>query len=65
VAQDNQMDLRFANLKGKTVQAQFDGGTVTSDAGALLLREVDRRTGIVDRVVGPLCEWRDPALRRA
>ena len=58
--QDNQMDLSFANLKGKKVQAQFDGGTVTSDAGALLLREVDRRTGIVDRVVGALREWRDP-----
>ena len=58
--QDSQMDLSFANLKGKTVQAHFDGGTVTSDAGALFLREVDRRTGIVDRVVGALREWRDP-----
>ena len=25
--QDSQMDLSFANLKGKTVQAHFDGGT--------------------------------------
>ena len=58
--QDSQMGLSFANLKGKTVQAHFDGGTVTSDAGALLLREIDRRTGIVDRVVGALSEWRDP-----
>ncbi len=58
--QDSQMGLSFANLKGKTVRAHFDGGTVTSDAGALLLREVDRRTGIVDRVVGALGEWRDP-----
>ena len=41
--QDSQMGLSFANLKGKTVQAHFDGGTVTSDAGALLLREIDRR----------------------
>jgi len=60
VEQDSQMGLSFANLKGKTVQAHFDGGTVTSDAGALLLREIDRRTGIVDRVVGALGEWRDP-----
>jgi len=58
--QDSQMDLSFANLKGKKIQAHFDGGAVTSDAGALLLREVDRRTGIVDRVVGALREWRDP-----
>ena len=58
--QDSQMDLSFANLKGKKIQAHFDGGTVTSDAGVLFLREVDRRTGIVDRVVGALRDWRDP-----
>lgn len=58
--EDSQMGLSFANLGGKKVQADFEGGTLTSDAGALLLREVDRRTGIVDRVVGALREWRDP-----
>lgn len=58
--EDSQMGLTFANLKGKKVEACFDAGTVTSDAGALLLREVDRRTGIIDRVVGALREWRDP-----
>jgi hypothetical protein len=60
VPEDSQMDLSFANLKGKKVQAGFDAGAVTTDAGALLLREVDRRTGIVDRVVGALRDWRDP-----
>ena len=25
----------------------FDGGTITSDAGGLLLREVEKRTGII------------------
>ena len=58
--QDSQTVLSFANLHSKKVEADFDGGTLTSDAGALLLREVDRRTGIVDRVVGALREWRDP-----
>ena len=27
----------------------FDGGDITSDAGGLLLREVERRTGIIQR----------------
>ena len=58
--EDSQMGLTFANLKGKKIRAGFDAGTVTTDGGALLLREVDRRTGIVDRVVGALSEWRDP-----
>ena len=58
--QDSQPALCFATLKGKKVQADFDGGTVTSDAGALLLRAVDRHTGLVDRLVGALRDWRDP-----
>jgi hypothetical protein len=54
------MVLSYATLGGKKLQADFEGGTLTSDAGALLLREVDRRTGIVDRLVSALHEWRDP-----
>jgi hypothetical protein len=29
------------------VKARFDGGKITSDAGVLLLREVEQRTGLV------------------
>ena len=58
--QDSQMGFSFANLGGKKVEGAFDGGMITSDAGALLLREVDRHTGIIDRVVGALRAWRDP-----
>ena len=58
--QDSQEELTFANVGGKKVQARFDGGTVTSNAGALILRAVDRCTGIVDRVVDALSDWRDP-----
>ena len=57
--EDSQMGFTFANLGGKRVEAAFDGGAVTSDAGALLLRAVDRRTGIIDRMVGCVHEWRD------
>ncbi len=30
--------------------AGFDGGKITSDAGALLLRRTDREIGLIDRV---------------
>ncbi len=38
--------LRFPALAGFTVRADFDGGEVSSDFGALLLRGVDRQTGL-------------------
>lgn len=42
--------LSFANLKSKSIVATFDGGKMTSDAGCLLLREIDMRIGLVDRI---------------
>lgn len=39
--------LEFQAVARRTVQARFDGGTLTSDGGAVLLREVDRATGIL------------------
>ena len=39
--------LHFQEAHGRDVVARFDGGTLTSDAGALLLREVERATGIL------------------
>ena len=33
----------------RNVTARLDGGRISSDAGALLLREVDTRLGLVDR----------------
>jgi len=39
--------LRFQKAHGRDVLARFDGGTLTSDAGALLLRGVERAPGIL------------------
>ena len=38
--------LDFASLGNRKVTAAFDGGAMTSNAGALLLRETDRITGL-------------------
>ena len=38
-----QVTLEFHGLFQRKVKARFDGGTISSDAGALLLREVEKR----------------------
>ena len=38
--------VRFGKIGRREVQAAFDGGDITSDGGAMLLREVDRRLGL-------------------
>jgi len=42
----------FAPVHGRRVEAGFDGGTITSDAGALLLGATDRVVGLVGRLAG-------------
>jgi hypothetical protein len=39
----------FARVEGRDVVAAFDGGTITSNAGALLLGATDRAIGLIDR----------------
>jgi len=41
--------MAFARLEGRRVVADFGGGAITSDAGALLLGATDRAIGLVDR----------------
>jgi hypothetical protein len=43
------------------VTGRFDGGAITSDAGGLLLREVEKRTGIIERFAACFRDHRDPA----
>ena len=52
--------LCFEGFDGRRVEAVFDGGAVTSDAGALLLRETDRVIGLIDRVSACFQDSRDP-----
>ena len=45
--QCNPKRFQFQGLGGRTVVGGFDGGEITSDAGGLLLREVEKRTGVI------------------
>jgi hypothetical protein len=40
----------FARVEGRCVVASFDGGRITSDAGALLLGSTDRVVGLTRRL---------------
>ena len=44
----------------KPVHVAFDGGRLTSDAGVLVLAEIERRLGIADRLARCLEDPRDP-----
>jgi len=56
--------LLFAPVAEKKVEADFDGGETTSDAGALLLREVDRQTGFIEELSEAIHDERDPRYVR-
>ena len=55
--------LRFQAVARRAVQARFDGGAMTSDGGAVLLREVDRVTGLLSQLAACFRDARDPARR--
>ena len=53
--------LRFPPLPGDTVRADFDGGALSSDFGALLLRGIDRQIGLTERLAAAMHDRRHPS----
>jgi hypothetical protein len=54
--------LPFASAKRRKIEADFSGGVLTSDAGALLLRAADRQLGLIDALDRALPDPRNPEL---
>jgi Transposase DDE domain group 1 len=52
----------FGIVEGRSVEAAFDGGLVTSDAGALLLGATDRAIDLMDRFASCFHDERRPDL---
>ena len=52
--------FEFAPVETRRVVADFDGGAITSDAGALLLGATDRAIGLVRRFAGCFRDARAP-----
>jgi len=52
----------FARVEGRAVVAGFDGGRMTSDAGAMLLGATDRAIGLLERFAGCFTDHRAAEL---
>jgi hypothetical protein len=53
-------DLVFQPLGSRDVVARFDGGTISSDGGCLLLGEAERLTGTLRQLAACFTDHRDP-----
>jgi Transposase DDE domain group 1 len=53
--------LRFPPIAGSTVRADFEGGALSSDFGALLLRGIDRQIGLTARLAAAVRDKRHPS----
>jgi Transposase DDE domain group 1 len=58
----SQDSLDFGTVEGRQVVASFDGGAMTSDAGALLLGQADKAIGLVGRFAACFIDARAPEL---
>ena len=50
--------LRFPPIAGHTVRADFEGGALSADFGALLLRGIDRQIGLTERLAAAMQDKR-------
>ena len=50
--------IEFTSCKRRKVQANFGGGEITSDAGVMLLSEIDKKLKLTQRIAGALNDTR-------
>jgi hypothetical protein len=55
-----QSEFEFQAHFSRQVVARFDGGTITTDSGGLLLRETDRRLNLLPRLAECFLDARNP-----
>src|SRR5262247_428882 len=58
--QCNHPDLVFQPVGQRAVVGRFDGGTISSDGGCLLLGEAERLTGTLQQLAACFTDHRDP-----
>ncbi len=59
VCNNTQFSFEFKGLKKRRVVSDFEGGSITSDGGGLLLREVDHRLKICRRIADCFRDYRE------
>jgi Transposase DDE domain group 1 len=60
VTQRQQAPLNLAPVGTKTVTLDFDGGRLSSDAGVVLLKDIDAQLGLTRNLAAVLSDPRDP-----
>jgi len=58
----NQFVFGFHPLKRREIRAEFNGGAISSDGGGLLLREVEKRMGILRQFAACFTDYRNADL---
>lgn len=58
----SQKEFGFPSFDRRKIEASFTGGDVSSDGGVMLLRQADRRLGLVKALDAVLHDPRDPDL---
>ena len=56
----NSQQMIFQDLGRKKVEADFNGGTITSDGGAVLLREINQQYNITQEFANCFTDYRNP-----
>ena len=62
ITECNQSNFGFEACGGREVVARFDGGTISSDGGALLLRQTDKQINLLPRLAQCFLDGRDQDL---
>ncbi len=52
--------IDFSSFFGRNVSARFDGGQLTSDAGAVLLRDLEKKINLFPRLAQCFTDYRNP-----
>ena len=57
-------DSAVSSIQGKKVALDFKGGSITSDAGVLVLSEVDKKIGLIETLTQCIGDTRNPFFIR-
>jgi len=61
IADDTLLPFSLPNICKKKVTAAFDGGTISSDGGVLLVASADKRLGLIDALAALIPDDRGPS----
>jgi len=62
MSEDTPLPFDLPSVARKKVSVGFDGGQLSSDAGVLVLRSIEKKLGLAERLASAIREWRKPEL---